>query len=174
MKKRSDWKSMAPNHSILLMKSTSILLCIILYSVIYMMDSLTVIDFVALALFILGASLVRAAKTELVKNDAFTWTGYVLDKPNLVTSGIYKFVRHPLYLGVYCVEFGGAFIGISRTHLWFPEYYFWVNTALVLGIIYAIVFNALLAGKESKNLRNIFGEEYSDYQKKVPAIVPFF
>ncbi len=174
MKSRSDWKSVTASHSILIMKSTAVLLAVVLYGVIFMMDSLTAIDFVALGLFFMGALLVRSAKTELEKNNAFTWTGYVLDKPNLVTSGVYKFVRHPLYLGVYCVEFGGACIGLTRTDLWFPEFYVWVNAALVIGIVYAVLFNALLASKESKNLQNIFGDEYVLYQKRVPAIVPFF
>lgn len=173
MKRRSNWKSMAPTHSIIIMKSTAVLLAVILYGVIYMMETLSAVDLVALGLFSLGAFLVTSAKTELVKNNAFTWTGYALEKPNLVTSGVYRFVRHPLYLGVYCVEFGGALIGMTRTHIWFPEIYMWVNAALVIGIIYAVLFNVLLAKKESQNLQNIFGEEYVRYQKRVPAIIPF-
>lgn len=76
----------------------------------------------------------------------------------LVSSGIYSQIRHPLYFGLLAI-FLGYFL-ISGTagaliHL----------TCLVLYLPAGIYF-------EEKNLLGIFGEDYREYQQNVPSFFP--
>lgn len=173
MKRRGQWKPLAPNKSIIIMKLMAIALGLILYGSIFIAQTTRPADFIALVLFAIGAYLVRSAKTELEKNNAFTWTGYTLEKPNLVTSGIYSYIRHPLYTGVYLTEIGGVLVVLGRTSEWFPNQALLINGLLILGLLYAMIFNSLLAKKESKNLESIFGESYKNYSNRVHAFIPF-
>jgi protein-S-isoprenylcysteine O-methyltransferase Ste14 len=173
MKRRDNWKTLAPNRSIILMKLMAVVLGLILYSSILVIKTVNATDFIALAFFVLGALLVRSAKRELEKNQAFTWTGYALEKPNLVTSGVYAFIRHPLYTGVYLTEIGGVLVVIRRTTEWFPEQALIINSLLIAGLTYAMFFNSLLARKESQNLETLFGRSYKIYSQKVHPFIPF-
>lgn len=78
--------------------------------------------------------------------------------PELVISGIYSQIRHPLYFGLLAIFLG----------------YF-----LVSGTVGALIHLACLVGYlpfgiyfEEKNLITIFGEDYRDYQKEVPSFFP--
>ncbi|SEG46113.1 Protein-S-isoprenylcysteine O-methyltransferase Ste14 [Algoriphagus boritolerans DSM 17298 = JCM 18970] len=78
----------------------------------------------------------------------------------LVISGIYSQIRHPLYLGLL-----GIFLG-----------YF-----LVAGTVGALIHLGCLIAYlpigiyfEEKNLVSVFGESYRDYQKEVPTFFPKF
>lgn len=78
--------------------------------------------------------------------------------PELVISGIYSQIRHPLYFGLLAIFMG----------------YF-----LVSGTVGALIHLACLVGYlplgiyfEEKNLISIFGENYREYQKEVPSFFP--
>lgn len=74
----------------------------------------------------------------------------------LVTGGLYRFMRHPLY------TFGLLFIWLSPTLTW--------NTlALNLGLTAYILIGAKL---EERKLLVEFGEAYRAYQKRTPMLVP--
>ncbi len=71
--------------------------------------------------------------------------------------GFYKYVRHPLYLGM--------LIGLWATPLM-------TATHLVMAIActtYILIGSSL----EEKDLRSVFGNKYADYQGRVPKILPF-
>jgi protein-S-isoprenylcysteine O-methyltransferase len=78
----------------------------------------------------------------------------------LVTKGIYRFVRHPSYFG------------------WF---YWSIGTQILLGnplcaIAYTVVTWKFFASRiafEEYYLIRFFGKDYLDYQKKVPSGIPF-
>lgn len=82
-------------------------------------------------------------------------------KPECTTFKIihlYKIVRHPIMLG-FLIAFWATPI-MTLGHLVF---------ALTTSIYIFIAVKFL----EEKDLRELFGEEYKNYQKKVPMLVPF-
>ncbi|NVJ86646.1 MAG: isoprenylcysteine carboxylmethyltransferase family protein [Algoriphagus sp.] len=80
------------------------------------------------------------------------------EREQLIVSGWYKRIRHPLYAGLLLI-FIGYFL-VSGTY-----------TALVhLGCL--ILYLPIGIYFEEKNLIAQFGEDYKNYQKAVPAIFP--
>ncbi|WLQ16225.1 methyltransferase [Hahella aquimaris] len=172
MRRRPNWRELAPSISTRVMKSAALALGVILVTAIACLSQLKATDYAAFLCFLIGALLVCQAKTELEKNHAFTWTGYVLCKPHLVTSGIYAWLRHPLYAGVYLVEIGGALVVLPHASEWFPHAHFAVSLGLSLALLYAMFFNLLQATRESRFLSQVFGEEYLRYASRVRAFLP--
>lgn len=80
-------------------------------------------------------------------------------KPNnLETRGVYSMVRHPQYLGWIL-----SHVGLS---LLLCAWYSMLFTPILVTLIY------LISRKEEDELTKEFGEEYTDYQKRVPMLVP--
>ena len=77
----------------------------------------------------------------------------------LIKTGPYQFVRHPIYTGLLVMCFGTA-IEIGRARGW-----------LALPLM-AIAFWIKLKQEERLLLRH-FPNEYPVYQKQVKALVPF-
>lgn len=77
---------------------------------------------------------------------------------HLIIKGIYSRIRHPLYLGLVLI-FGGYFM-VSGT--WGAGVHL---ACLILYLPFGIHF-------EEKNLLELFGEKYQEYQKQVPALFP--
>lgn len=77
----------------------------------------------------------------------------------LVVSGMYKYVRHPLYFALILI-FAGIFCII-------PTY----KTLIIniIEIIYLIIGSAL----EENKLEAIFGEDYIKYKKTTKKLMPF-
>lgn len=78
----------------------------------------------------------------------------------LVRSGAYRFVRHPIYASMIAVMLGTGFL-IAQLPLLFP--------ALALHLagteIRVRIEDALLAAR--------FGDQFRNYQQRVPAYIPF-
>ncbi len=72
----------------------------------------------------------------------------------LVVSGPFRISRHPMYLGMAAILLGEAVFLGSLTTFAFP-------------LIFAILMEALFISKEEENLEKAFGEEYSDYKRRV-------
>jgi protein-S-isoprenylcysteine O-methyltransferase Ste14 len=79
------------------------------------------------------------------------------ENPRLITNGPYRFVRHPMYLAVILVEFGGLLI--------------YRNWAV---LIFAVMMFGLLrrARREEQALAELLGEQWLDYTRRVPAWLP--
>jgi methanethiol S-methyltransferase len=77
----------------------------------------------------------------------------------LVVNGPQKYVRHPLYLGVILVIFGWGLAG---------AYTF----VLVAGFAALLWFRVLIPFEE-RELRALFGDQYTKYMAEVPMLVPF-
>lgn len=83
-----------------------------------------------------------------------------IDPPKeLVVSGLYKYVRNPMYDGVLLVIFGHF--------LWFG--YLGI---LGYGFVVWIAFNLFVRLYEEPNLRKRFGTAYDDYRMSVPRWIP--
>jgi protein-S-isoprenylcysteine O-methyltransferase Ste14 len=76
----------------------------------------------------------------------------------IVTSGVYSTIRHPQY-------FGGLLSHLGITFL-FSALYSLASTPLIIGLVY------LISRKEETELVREFGEDYEDYRKQVPMLIP--
>lgn len=76
----------------------------------------------------------------------------------LVTSGVYKYIRHPLYSSLLLLTWGIFFKNISMT-----------------GIVLAVattVFLVLTAKADEAECVQFFGSDYSEYMKKTKMFIP--
>ncbi len=165
MKRPKDSLTLVSALPLVTMKTMAISLVLALCYALISVGQVTAIDVLALIICAVGSAVVMSAQRALKRAQAFTWTGYALKQPRLVTEGIYSFVRHPLYLGVYLMEIGASIFV-------FPKMPMSLIPFFVAALVFAISFNAVLAGKESRYLMTVFGDEYTRYAEKVPAIIP--
>ncbi len=75
----------------------------------------------------------------------------------LVTSGPFRFVRHPMYLGIMIAPFGGLLL-----------FHNWTMLLVSLGFL----FLPRRAAREEQALAAEFGEEWQAYAREVPAFLP--
>ncbi|MBC8332409.1 MAG: isoprenylcysteine carboxylmethyltransferase family protein [Anaerolineae bacterium] len=80
------------------------------------------------------------------------------NRPELVISGLYQWVRHPLYTG------GLLFIWLTPIM---------TRNSLTLAIILSM-YLVVGAHFEERRLRHEFGEAYATYQKQVSILLPRF
>ena len=111
----------------------------------------------ALVLVVVGAVFALWARFTIGAN----WSGTVTLKADhqLIQSGPYHFVRHPIYSGLFLMAFASA--------LQFDEPY---------GFLLLIVLITLLIPKiilEEKLMTQSFPDQYPAYRQRVKAIIPF-
>jgi protein-S-isoprenylcysteine O-methyltransferase Ste14 len=78
----------------------------------------------------------------------------------LVVKGPYRYVRHPLYSDVVLLLLGWWLL---------LDYSFLLISALLL----LLWFDFVVTRFEERELRAIFGDDYEEYSRRVPRIVPF-
>jgi protein-S-isoprenylcysteine O-methyltransferase Ste14 len=149
-----------------LMKVVSCIVVTLYVYVLWRVDRLMATDALALLVTAAGATLVRAAKRDL--GVSHTWTGYCVDSPNLVVAGIYAYLRHPLYAGVYVFELGALCTFVPRAGMLPPG----LIALAAVCLCYAIVFNAVMATLETRRMSAVFGEAFARYRARVRAFVP--
>ncbi|HEV2390043.1 MAG TPA: isoprenylcysteine carboxylmethyltransferase family protein [Nitrososphaerales archaeon] len=77
----------------------------------------------------------------------------------LVVKGPQKYVRNPLYLAATCIFLGWALLT--------------GGTSSLVGVAFVLVwFRFVQIPFEERELRAIFGDEYSQYSKEVPMLIP--
>ncbi len=88
------------------------------------------------------------------------FTVQIVPGNELVTDGVYAYVRHPLYLGLLLIVLSSPLI---------------MNG--IISLVYTYTFMPFVIyrriKKEEALLLNRFGDLYLEYMKKVPAIFPF-
>src|SRR5262249_37737036 len=83
----------------------------------------------------------------------------VMPTRHLVVSGLYRYVRNPMYVGVVWVVLGqGLLFGDVRL--------------LGYGLVLWLGFHLFVLGYEEPTLRRTFGEEYSAFCSNVPRWIP--
>jgi protein-S-isoprenylcysteine O-methyltransferase Ste14 len=88
----------------------------------------------------------------------FGWKEIFNGKGKLVTTGIYRYIRHPQYVGFLLITLG--------LNVW------WLTIiTLALWPVVIIVYYKL-AKKEEKEAEEEFGEEYLEYKQRVPGWIP--
>ncbi len=88
----------------------------------------------------------------------FGWKRIYRAKGQLVTTGIYGHVRHPQYLGFLLLTLGMNILWVT------------ISTFLLWPILAVLYYR--LAKKEDKELEASFGEEYRNYKRAVPLLIP--
>ena len=106
-------------------------------------------------LIFLGLALVTAAYLSMSGHDA---TGVEQRGTKVISSGAFRYVRHPLYLGCLLFYLGLAFSTASI-----------FSFALVVLIF---VFYNYIASYEERWLDEKFGEEYGEYKKRAGRWLP--
>jgi protein-S-isoprenylcysteine O-methyltransferase Ste14 len=93
-------------------------------------------------------------------NTHFTYAVKILDNHQLITSGIYKYIRHPSYSGQLLIILGS---GIA-----FSNY-------VSIVIIFIPFFLAVLyrISIEETVLMNYFTDAYLEYRKKTKLLIPW-
>lgn len=82
----------------------------------------------------------------------------VRENPELVTSGPYRFVRHPIYTGTFFAMLGSALAAGTFwffVFIWFAVYFIWSAT------------------REEKLMAAQFPAEYPEYKKRTKMLIPF-
>lgn len=87
------------------------------------------------------------------------WWKIYRSRGNLVTDNIYKYVRHPQYLGLIMIT-----VGMLIQWPTLPTIFMWP----ILVIAYY-----RLARREEKDLEERFGKAYQQYRDRTRALIPF-
>lgn len=99
--------------------------------------------------------------TNAVKTLGKEWsvTARVVEGHKLATSGPYAHVRHPIYTGML-----GMLVatGLAISH--------WA--ALIVALVIFFVGTIIRVRSEERLLREAFGQDFENYARRVPAIVP--
>jgi protein-S-isoprenylcysteine O-methyltransferase Ste14 len=112
---------------------------------------------VGLVTFAAGITIRAFAAKQLGKY--FTHELQVVPNQKVISSGLYKYVRHPAYLGTLMLVVGFSWMFLS-------------NIGLLLSA--PMLFLALYRIKnEEKMLSNYFGNEYQEYMVTTKKIIPF-
>jgi protein-S-isoprenylcysteine O-methyltransferase Ste14 len=81
------------------------------------------------------------------------------DTASLVDSGIYKYIRHPMYSSLILLAIGALLKNVTIIG--------------IILIILVIIFNILTAKSEEKENIVFFGSAYRDYMKKSKMFFPY-
>lgn len=163
---RTDSKPLVKKHWLFLMSIFFPIPPICYAYFLYKLKWLTFIDVAALLLMIFGVLIIGLSRRKL--GSRHSWTGF--SKQNITTfekNGIYKIIRHPLYTGIYIAVLGSMFVVIQRAKA--TDILLW---AYLLANIFVFAFIYVSSLRESKALRERFGDEYLHYEKQVPAFIP--
>jgi protein-S-isoprenylcysteine O-methyltransferase Ste14 len=143
----------------------SYLIPVSIYSYILLtINSIKYLDY--LALVITSVGLVVAALAKISLSNKHTWTGYCLSSSDcFIAKGIYIYIRHPLYTGIFLFSIGGL-LTVVPTSPWF------LSMTIILSLCYILSFLTIIARKETQYLIRQFGEPYIQYSKQVHPFLP--
>jgi len=127
------------------------------------LNVLSPVDFVSFGFSFLGTAMVVKAKWDLSRHH--TWVGFCMNPPKLVAHGIYSYIRHPLYAGVYLFVSGLTLTVTLHTSLY-------LIAPAGLALIYVLSFLAVSASRETRRLEKKLGREFTEYKKQVHFCLP--
>jgi protein-S-isoprenylcysteine O-methyltransferase Ste14 len=111
---------------------------------------------IGLVLFVLGLAFAIWARIHIGRNWGTPMTQK--DDPELVTSGPYRLVRHPIYSGILAAGVGTA-LAVS---------WIWLIAVILAGVYF--VYSALV---EEQNLTEQFPVDYPSYKRTTKMLVPY-
>jgi len=113
---------------------------------------------VGILLLLSGFFICVIARRSLGANWVYGYEYQIKQKQTLVTTGIYRTIRHPIYVGLFLVYIGGELVAQSML---------WMSFLVLIVPLY------LQAKREEKILRRYFGESYEIYKKRTSMFIPF-
>jgi protein-S-isoprenylcysteine O-methyltransferase Ste14 len=114
------------------------------------------LEAIGAALFACGIALAVWARLHLGRNWGMPMSQRA--EPELVTSGPYRFVRHPIYTGLLIAMLGTAL----------------VNNLLGLIVVAVLVAYFYYCGRtEERNLTGTFPTAYPEYKRRTKMLIPF-
>jgi protein-S-isoprenylcysteine O-methyltransferase Ste14 len=111
---------------------------------------------IGLALFVLGLALAIWARLYLGRNWGMPMSQKV--DPELVTTGPYHSIRHPIYSGIILAMIGTA-IAVSV---------YWLVAVVLLGAYF--VYSAVM---EERLMTGLFPGSYPEYKRSTKMLIPF-
>mmetsp|Transcript_18687 Transcript_18687/g.52514 ORF Transcript_18687/g.52514 Transcript_18687/m.52514 type:complete len:196 (-) Transcript_18687:848-1435(-) len=124
------------------------------------LKQLTSISLLGLVLAVLGETIRKAGMVTAGRNFTHTIQSQKSPQHQLVTWGIYRFVRHPGYLGWFLWSVGTQVLLVNPF------------CAIGFAIVAWRFFKARLRYEEAL-LVNFFGLDYVDYRARTPTYIPF-
>ena len=97
-------------------------------------------------------------RKELATNWTESYDYQIKRKHELVSTGIYSYIRHPIYGGLWLTLTGSLIV--SETYLFLP---------ISLLALFAFI---RFAKREEKILVKHFGKKYLEYQRKTKLLIP--
>ena len=136
----------------------------ILFLIIWALDSFVFRFSTAPAIYVpLYVRLILAALTFVVAG-YFLYEGHetvfkeVRDPPRVIHTGVFSYVRHPIYFSALLFYLGFVFTTLSL-----------FSMALLVGIF---IFYDYIAAFEETQLEQKFGQAYRDYRERTPKWIP--
>ena len=111
--------------------------------------------YVSLILTIFGVMIIQTSFRQ------FSFKGFVglgEEKKVLQTNGILGYIRHPIQAGIILIVFG--------------FFFFIPNLPTLVSCLCVLIYIPIGLYLEEKKLVALYGDQYIDYRKKVPAIIP--
>ncbi len=112
-----------------------------------------------IGLFIIALGLIIRVISIRQLGQYFTYSVSKVENHILIEKGLYKFIRHPGYLGQLLI-FTGISISLSN----------WL--AVILMLLFTLVGYTNRIRVEEKFLIEQIGDKYSDYQKRTKKLIP--
>lgn len=140
------------------------LILLIIFLTIWIADSFVFKYSTFLTQYISNYIRVPIALIVLVISGLLAWTGLKIifgetrEEPQVITTGVFSIVRHPIYLSLILLYLGFILLSLSLLS--------------VLVWILIIVFYYMISRYEEKLLIQRFGSAYEEYKKKVPMLLP--
>ena len=113
------------------------------------------------ALFLLIGELTRMWSVSYAGGETRTTK---VGAPSLCTAGPYGYVRNPIYVGNMLMYIGIVLLAGSPNPL----------LMALTTLAFFVIQYSLIVSLEEEKLSDLFGDEYSEYQKNVSAILPRF
>ena len=111
-----------------------------------------------IVIFVFGLWVFRRSHKDLGRNWSVTLE--IREKHKLVTRGLYRFIRHPMYASFLLIALAQAFL--------LPN---WV--AGLSGLVGLAVLFFMRVNVEERMMADTFGEEYRVYSGKTKRIIPY-
>lgn len=133
--------------------------CGLVFFVVWLLDLILIRlpnDLLILQILLFLIFLILAIKFGMTSHNRLF--GDINQPSGLISDDVFAVVRHPMYFSTLILYLGFIFLSLSVT-------------SVIPWLITFILYDKI-AIYEEKELERILGDEYSDYQKKVPRWIP--
>jgi protein-S-isoprenylcysteine O-methyltransferase Ste14 len=114
------------------------------------------VQWLGVALCVIGVGVAVAARIQLGRNWGMPAT--LKENPDLITSGPYRVIRHPIYTGILLAIAGTA---LAESLVW------------LVALVVAGVYFVMSARREEHIMVEQFPDQYPAYVKRTKMLVPF-